>query len=160
MALKLYAQQFDDMEEEIDGVDYKITAYHDSTDGSYKITSFYLTNEPANLGYSNIEVSIVIDGQEGTGSIVSTSGIVYQLAAVDTGLADISPEFWESIPYGNSITVNTIQPLLVYNVETEQLEYTQSVRNFILRTYVPRGIGVNYITEASLKVTAVEFQEA
>lgn len=157
MALKLYCEQFDSTSEEVDGVNTKITAYHDAIDGSYSIENLYVTNDPPNLGYANIEISVDL-GNPYSSSIMSEAGIVYQLVATYPGM-DINSILWESLPYNNSVYLQTITPEYIVDPETEEGSYSPSYRYFLLRTYVPKGMGVNYITEASLKISAVEFQE-
>lgn len=142
MALNLYAIGEDEGYHLIDNNTTKITTFHDTSDGSYKITKFYISNSPTTYGYENITISLVVNGEEN--GPVSANGIVYQLLGIDS-LSDLpDPASWEHIPFNNTIAIS--------NVPVNQ----ETTRYFALRTYVPRGHGANYITEASLKINATE----
>jgi hypothetical protein len=142
MALKLY--NFDDEGTEllVNNTTNKLTSFHDTVDGSYYFNRFYLVNDQAIYGYDNIQVSVLIDDE--ASPAVSTNGIVYQLLATATAdeiPADVS---WQHLPYNNTAYAASIPTGAI------------SRRYFLLRTYVPRGHGANYITEAKLNVSAIE----
>ena len=142
MALELYAVAQDNEYYLVDNTDHRIVSFHDTSDGSYKISCFYIKNQPTYYGYENITITLLVDGEEN--SAVSSNGIVYQLLAMGS-LSDLpSPEAWEHIPNNNSLAIANIP------VNTETTRY------FALRTYVPKGHGANYISEASIKINAVE----
>jgi hypothetical protein len=142
MALKLF--NFDDEGNEllVNNTTNKLTSFHDTADGSYYFNRFYLVNEPNTYGYDNIQVSILIDDE--ASPAISSNGIVYQLLATmtdDETPADVS---WQHLPYNNTAYAASVPA------------GTTAKRYFLLRTYVPRGHGANYITEAKLNVTAIE----
>ena len=64
MALKLFTIEDDESTVEVDNTSNYITAFHDTSDGSYKITKFYITNDPTWTGYENIEMPISIKANE------------------------------------------------------------------------------------------------
>jgi hypothetical protein len=142
MALKLFTLEDDNQFYEVDNVTKRITSFHDTTDGSYSISKFYLVNDPDTLGYENITISLVVNGLEN--SPISQNGIVYQLLAINDATSLPENNVWENIPFNNEIAISNI---------TAGVE---SYRYFALRTYVPRGHGANYINEASLKILAAE----
>ncbi|NDB81131.1 MAG: hypothetical protein EB127_00050 [Alphaproteobacteria bacterium] len=142
MALKLFKLLDDNSFQEVDNVNRRITSFHDTSDGSYAITKFYLVNDPIEVGYENITVTLFINNMEN--SPISQNGIVYQLLATRSETDVPTSKEWENIPYNNEIAISNI------DVGVESYRY------FALRTYVPRGHGANYISEASLKVSATE----
>jgi hypothetical protein len=142
MALKLFTIEDDESTVEVDNTSNYITAFHDTSDGSYKITKFYITNDPTWTGYENIEIAISIGAQ--TNGPISSNGIVYQLLAVDSLSQVPSGNLWEHLPYNNTVEISSIP------VNTETTRY------FALRTYVPRGHGANYLSEASIVISATE----
>jgi hypothetical protein len=142
MALNLYQLDLDNSYYQVDNGAKKITAYHDASDGSYEFSRFYLKNEPSSSGYENITITISVDGQ--TEIPLSNNGIIYQLLSLPSAEAEIDNDAWEHLPLTNELSLAAIEAGI------------ESYRYFVLRTYVPRGHGANYITEASLKVSVVE----
>lgn len=120
----------------------RITAVHDTSDGSYSDNVYYLKNEPTTKGYYNITVTLEINGENQ--SAISSRGIYYQIASADNAFVSPSQDKWENIPYNQDLVLENIEP------------NTEGIRYFALRTYVPRGAGVDYFTEANLKVSAIE----
>jgi hypothetical protein len=142
MALKLFTLEDDNQFYEVDNVTKRITSFHDTTDGSYSISRFYLINDPLELGYENITITLVINGLEN--GPISQNGIVYQLLAMRDATALPENNVWENIPFNNEVAISNIEAGV------------ESYRYFALRTYVPRGHGANYINEANLKILATE----
>lgn len=141
MALKLYTV-IDDSE--INNNDNPIVSYHDTTDGTYQISKFYLSNvSDTSKGYSNITISLKNnDGQ--ALPISQQTGIYYQLLAIETVTDIPSLELWENVPYSNSITLTSIP------------KGEESSVYFALRIYVPRGTGAKYLTESNIVINAAE----
>jgi hypothetical protein len=141
MALKLYTV-IDDTE--INNNDNPIVSYHDTTDGTYEVSKFYLSNkDDTTKGYSNITVSLKDNAGQDL-PISQQTGIYYQLLAIETIMDIPSLEFWEKVPHSNSITLNSIPK------DEESYVY------FALRIYVPRATGAKYLTESNIVVTAAE----
>jgi hypothetical protein len=126
----------------VDNVTTRITSIHDTSDGSYYDSVFYLKNEPISKGYYNIVVTLTIDGVEEPA--ISPRGIYYQIATTDNAFISPGQDKWENIPYNKELVLENIEP------------ETESIRYFALRTYVPRGANVDYFTEANLKISAIE----
>ena len=142
MALVLYKIGDNGTQSEVDNVTNKVTSFHDTSDGSYTYNKFYITNEPETIGYTNIEVGVYLDGvKDGP---IGLNGIVYQLLAINSDGDLPDSNLWEHLPYNNSLSF-------------PDMEINQpSSHYFVLRTYVPKGKGATYISEAKLKITAVE----
>ena len=142
MALVLYKIEESGAETEVDNTTNKITAFHDTSDGTYSFNRFYITNEPLEVGYQSIEVALLKDGiNDGP---ISLDGVVYHLLAINSDGDLPDANLWEHIPYNNSLSFPTIPA-------GEQVKHY-----FVLRTYVPKGKGAAYISNASLTVSAVE----
>jgi hypothetical protein len=142
MALVLYKIEESGAETEVDNTTNKITAFHDTSDGTYSFNRFYITNEPAETGYQSIEVSLLKDGiKDGP---ISLDGVVYHLLATNSDGDLPETNLWENLPYNNSLN---FPPLMA----GETSRYY-----FVLRTYVPKGKGATYISNASLAISAVE----
>jgi hypothetical protein len=120
----------------------KVVAFHDTTDGSYRYQMLTVRNTVENLGYTNISVSIAINGV--TNGPISNNGIIYQLIPMESATADIRDQNWENLPYNNTITLVDIEPGAIRN------------RYLMLKTFVPKGNGVNFFSEATIKINATE----
>jgi len=126
----------------VDNTNTKIIAFHDTTDGSYRYQTLTLQNTDENLGYTNISVAIAINGVEN--GPISNNGIIYQLMPMESTTADIRDQNWENLPYNNTLTLADIEPGAIAN------------RYLMLKTFVPKGNGVNFFNEATIKINATE----
>jgi hypothetical protein len=141
MALELYSQEDGDSYQ-IDNVDRRITAFHDTSDGSYYLSFFYIKSSDSSVyGYENIFISVVIDEDES--KLISDEGIVYKIVPIDSN-EDVTPQSLAFIPASTKFGVGSL-PLGV-----------EKQINFVLCTYVPAGHGAKHITNAKLSITAVE----
>ena len=126
----------------VENLNTKIIAFHDTTDGSYRYQTLTLQNDNEDLGYVNITVSIVINGV--TNGPISNNGIIYQLMPMDSVNADIRAQNWENLQYNNTVILPNIEPGAIRS------------RYLMLKTFVPKGNGVNFFSEATIKINATE----
>jgi hypothetical protein len=126
----------------VNNISTKIVAIHDSSDGSYDYSILRLENTDINLGYTDIQASIEINQIE-NGSI-SLNGAIYQLIAISGPSSVVKEQHWENIPYNNTIQIPDIAP-----------GYSQS-RYIFLKTFLPKGSGVDFFSEAKIRITAKE----
>ena len=140
MGLALYKE--DNAGSLIDSANYLWSA-HDALNGSWNTLKLWLRNDDATVYFENIEIEVNIPGVFSPN--VSPNGIVYQLFP-----GDIEPTVleWSRLPYHNTISMSDLGAFGSPD--------TSTYLPFWVRIYQPGNSSVGDVSDASLRVTAIE----